>query len=132
MNNKAIKMLKIYQPTSNLDWMNYTLKKEDITLHHIIKKCDKGKNEISNLALLMPTSHQYLHIIENIDIKTYIALNKIFKIINEQQTEPTLMQRDIIENILLMFEEDHKNDRNKNGKIIIKSKYKERWVKYNP
>lgn len=127
MKNIARRMLKIYTPVSGLDWMNYRLVKEDITLHHIVKKSDKGKREMSNLALLMPVSHQYLHLIECMDEGVYIALNEIFKIINAQNGEPTVMQREIIENILALFEKEHKWDKNKNGELLIKRKYLSRW-----
>lgn len=119
-------MLKIYKPISNLDWMNYKLVKKDVTRHHIIKKEDGGKLEINNLALLMPIPHQYLHLIECKDIDTYIALNKIFKVINNQQHEPNKDQREIIEYLLQDFEYHNRNERNSKGKLIIQKKYKDR------
>jgi hypothetical protein len=82
---------------------------------------------MTNGALLMPQSHEYLHIIEYRDIKTYNAINKIFKIINTQLHEPDLGQRNIIEYLLLEFEEKHKEDLNSKGKILIKDKYLRRW-----
>lgn len=121
-------MLKIYKPISNMDWMNYKLVKKDLTYHHIVKREDGGKQEIDNGALLMPIAHQYLHIIEYKDIKTYNAINKIFKFINEQQYEPTLDQRQIIEYLLRQFEEEHKADINSKGKLLIKYEYKNRLL----
>lgn len=126
MNKITKEMLKIYKPISNLDWMNYKLVKKDVTRHHIIKKEDGGKLEISNLALLMPIPHQYLHLIECKDIDTYIALNKIFKIINNQLHEPNKDQREIIEYLLQDFEYHNRNERNSKGKLIIQNKYKDR------
>lgn len=127
MKNIIGKMLKIYVPYSGLDWMNYRLVKEDITFHHCKKKSDGGKKEIGNGALLMPVGHQYLHLIESMDIDTYLELNSIFKIINMQEKEPTLMQRGVIEDILLSFEDIHRWDKNKNGELLIKRKYLSRW-----
>ena len=126
MNKITKEMLKIYKPISNLDWMNYKLVKKDVTRHHIIKKEDGGKLEINNLALLMPIPHQYLHLIECKDIDTYIALNKIFKVINNQQHEPNKDQREIIEYLLQDFEYHNRNERNSKGKLIIQKKYKDR------
>lgn len=120
------KMLKIYKPISNLDWMNYKLIKKDITFHHIVKRENGGKEEITNGALLMPIAHQYLHIIEYKDIETYIAINKIFKFINNQQCEPTREQREIIEYLLKQFEYEHIKDKTSKGKQLIKYKYLER------
>lgn len=120
-------MLHIYKPVSGLDWMNYRLVRKDVTKHHIVKREDGGKLELNNIALLMPTPHQYLHLIECKDIETYIALNKLFKVINTQMTEPNQEQREIVEYLLEEFEYKHRNDKNSKGKTLIQRKYKERW-----
>lgn len=120
-------MLKIYNPVSNLDWMNYKLVKGQVSYHHILKHSDGGKKTIHNGALLMPHSHNYLHIIECKEIKIYEMINKLFKIINTQLHEPNMEQREIIEYLLLEFEDKHRNDLNSKGKILIKDKYLRRW-----
>ena len=120
-------MLKIYKPYSSLDWMNYKLVKKDVTFHHIQKKCDGGKLEISNGGLLMPNGHAYLHLIEFLDLDTYLALNEIFKDVNIQGYEPEYKQRLIIESLLSTFESVHKWDKGSKGKLLIKRKYLERW-----
>lgn len=119
-------MLKIYKPISGLDWMNYKIIRKDMTAHHIIKKEDGGRLEMSNIALLMPVSHQYLHLIEYKDIETYIAINKLFKMINEQGYEPTKEQREVIEYLLREFERLHKSDKGSKGKTLIQRKYLQR------
>lgn len=119
-------MLKIYKPISNKDWMNYKLVKNDVTYHHIVKRCDGGKETFENGALLMPIAHQYLHIIEYIDSDTYIFLNRMFKIINEQQREPNKEQRMIIEAILREFEYKYRSKKGSKGKLLIKREYRER------
>lgn len=126
MKKITIEMLKIYIPYSNLDWMNYKLIKNDLTYHHIVKKEDKGKTEITNGAILMPVSHQYLHLIECLDIDTYIALNNLFKIVNTQGYEPTREQRELIEYLLKEFEKIHKWDKGLKGKLLVQKKYLER------
>lgn len=75
----------------------------------------------------MPVSHQYLHIIEFKDYKTYKHINDIFRIVNDQKYEPTQEQREIIEYLLQEFEYQHKNDKNSKGKTLIKREYKQRW-----
>ena len=121
-------MLKIYVPYSGLDWMNYRIVREDISYHHIKKKVDGGKKTIENGAILQKnTSHPYLHLIETIDIDTYLQLNEIFKDINMQKHEPTLMQRGIVEDILLTFEKEHRWDKDRDGMLLIRSKYLKRW-----
>lgn len=128
MNKTTIEMLKIYKPYSNLDWLNYRLVREQATFHHIEKREDGGKQIITNGAILMPIPHQYLHIIEYKDIKTYTTLNKMFKIINNQRYEPTRDQREIMECLLQDFEYHHSDDRNAKGKLLIKDKYRKRYL----
>jgi len=120
-------MLKIYKPYSSLDWMNYKLVKKDVTFHHIQKRCDGGRLEINNGGLLMPNSHAYLHLIEFLDLDTYLALNEIFKDVNIQGYEPEYEQRLIIESLLSTFESVHRWDKGSKGKLLVKRKYLERW-----
>ena len=120
-------MLTIYKPLSNLDWMNYKLVDNKLTNHHIIKREDGGTLKIHNIALLMPIAHSYLHVIEYKDIKTYDAINKIFRYINNQRQEPTQEQRELIEYLLLEFEQEHKEDKNSKGKLLIRKPYLDRW-----
>lgn len=120
-------MLKVYKPYSQLDWMNYKIvRKEDMTFHHIEKRCNGGKEIFENGALLLSVPHQYLHLIEFKDIETYIALNKMFAFVNKQRCEPTREQREIIEYLLSEFEKEHKWDKGSKGKLLIKRKYLER------
>lgn len=126
---KAItrEMLKIYKPISNLDWLNYRIvRKQELTYHHIQKKCDGGKETIWNGALLIPLSHNYLHIIESRELKTYIAINEIFRYINNQRKEPTTEQREIIEYLLREFEDKHRLDKTSKNKLLIKEDYLKR------
>lgn len=121
-------MLKIYKPISDLDWLNYKIvRKSDLTFHHIQKICDGGKEIITNGALLLPVAHEYLHLIECKDLETYLLINKIFKLINEQQKEPTMEQREILEYLLREFEKVHRKDKNSKGKNLIQYKYLKRW-----
>lgn len=124
MNKLKVKMLKIYQPVSELDWMNYKLEKNKLTYHHIKKKSNGGKRIIENGALLMPVAHEYLHLIEAKDLSTYIALNKLFKHINKQRYEPTSEQRDVIEYLLRMFELLYKPEKTKLEEKYLKREWK--------
>ena len=116
-------MLQIYEPVSNLDWMNYHLTRQEVTYHHRKKRCDGGKRTIENGVLLMPIAHQYLHLIEFKDIDTYIAINKIFQVVNEQKREPTDAQREVIEHLLREFEVEHRWDKGRKGKLLLQRKY---------
>jgi hypothetical protein len=122
-------MLKIYKPISGLDWLNYKIIKKDMTAHHILKKSDGGKLEIGNIAPLMNVSHQYLHLIECKDIETYITINKVFKMVNQQGYEPNREQRELIEYLLKEFERVHKWDKGAKNRLLIRKKYLERDFK---
>ena len=128
MRNITREMLKIYIPYSNMDWLNYRIVRNELTYHHIKKREDGGKMKINNGAILMPLGHQFLHLIEYKDINTYIAINKMFTIINNQNYEPTLEQRQILEYLLSQFEIEHYNDKNSKGKPLIKEEYKKRVI----
>ena len=118
-------MIKIYN-LDKLCFMGYTLDKT-ASFHHIVKKENGGKEVIENGAVLNKTAHEYLHIIEYKDIGTYIAINKILKIINEQRDRPTTEQLEIISKILSMFEEEHKEEKTSKGKRLIKHQYLDRF-----
>ena len=119
------RMIKIYN-LDKLCFMGYTLDKT-ASFHHIVKREDGGKEVIENGAVLNKTAHEYLHIIEYKDIGTYIAINKILKIINEQRDRPTVEQLEIISKMLSMFEEEHRYDKTSKGKRLIKHQYLERY-----
>lgn len=125
---KVQDILKIYVPYSGLDWMNYEITPDKLTIHHIIKKCDGGKRTTNNLAILMEVSHQYLHLIEHVDIDTYKTINKILKEINTQKHEPYDYQRQNIEELLQDFEYENRWTKDREGKLIIKAKYKKRNI----
>ena len=114
-------MIEIYG--GERDWMNYRIVRDDLTYHHIIKRCDGGRETIDNGALLMKVPHEYLHLIEFKDFKSYKHLNQVFRLINDQRHDPTPEQRETVEYILQEFEYRHRNDRNSKGKRLIKDKY---------
>lgn len=129
LKNITREMLKIYQPVSNLDWLNYKIvRKGDMTFHHIIKREHGGKETMENGALLLPIAHQYLHLIECKENDIYVALNKLFKMVNEQQHEPTYEQRQFVEYLLKEFESTHKWDKGAKGKLLLRRKYLERGL----
>lgn len=127
----AKEMIKYYYPYSGLDWLNYQIKDmenfSDVTYHHIIPKREHSKKDMKNGALLVAVSHQYLHLIEQMEIETFDDLNKILKDINTQKREPYHYQREDIEGLLQDFEDRHRWEKNKEGVLLIKKKYLKRW-----
>lgn len=114
MNDVKALMIEIYE-TYKYDWMNFKIDDEEVTYHHIIKEENGGKVTLDNGALLTSRAHEYLHMIERMDLDIYEMINKIFKDINDQKHAPTYKQRNVIN--LLLFEFETKNA----DKIIRKS-----------
>lgn len=125
MKNITREMIKIYN-LDKLCFMGYTLDRT-ASYHHIIKREHGGKETIENGAVLNKNAHEYLHIIEYKDYDTFIAINKILKIINNQRDKPTKEQLQIISKLLSMFEEEHRYDKTSKNKRLIKHQYLERY-----
>lgn len=88
MNDIKALMIEIYE-TYKYDWMNFKIDDEEVTYHHIIKEENGGKVTLDNGALLTSRAHEYLHMIERMDLDIYEMINKIFKNINDQKHAPT-------------------------------------------
>ena len=69
-----------------------------------VKAENGGKITIDNGALLTQRAHNYLHLIERIDIDIYNRINAVLKEINENKSEPTIIQRKKIDLLLYEFE----------------------------
>lgn len=88
--NKDVKtMLKIYK-TKNIDWLGYEVCSNcKLTRHHIFKKVYGGVSDISNYALLIEKSHEYLHLLEQKDHRAFIELSNLFRELNDSLAPPT-------------------------------------------
>lgn len=103
MNDVKLEMIKIYK-TYEYDWMNFKIIDEELTYHHIIKEENGGKVSLDNGALLTKRAHEYLHMIERMDLEIYEKINDILKDINTQKHEPNYRQREKINLLMLQFE----------------------------
>lgn len=112
------------------DFMGYTFRNiNELSFHHIKKKCDGGEKIIENGALLNEkTSHPYLHIIEDRDTDIYNYINKILKEITMQYAHPTKEQLIAIRRMLIRFEAEHCMELNAKDKPLIKTLYVERRI----
>ena len=99
--NKDVKiMLKIYK-TKKKDWLGYKVCKNcKLTRHHIFKKVYGGASDISNYALLIEKSHEYLHLLEQKDHNTFIELSKLFRELNDTMSPPTEEYYEKVRNVL--------------------------------
>ena len=109
------------------DWMGYEVSKDNpYTYHHLLKKVNGGKEAIVNGAILTKIAHEYLNIIESRDNELYNYINNVLKQINEQGFMPLERQLLAIDAMLKMFEKDHRYDRTKSNKRLIKENYLKR------
>lgn len=117
--------------------MGYTFNRaEDLSFHHLIvpkRDCrDRGLGDgylYWNGAILnQETSHDYLHTIERVDRKLFLLITQEMIEQNEKgYLDLENLRR--IRKILLYFEDEHKNDKNKQGKLLIKRQYIDKRIK---
>lgn len=106
------------------DFMGYSLQKGDIaTFHHlIIPNRHGGPYARWNGAILYSTPHQYLHVIEAVDMKYFGFLTSEMIDINHKcYLDPDNLNE--IDNILCDFEYKYRNRCSKKGKRLIKDTY---------
>lgn len=91
MKEPLITMLEIYKPLEQgKDWMGYKIHKQsELTFHHIKEKRNGGKRILSNGAILIRRSHEYLNYLDYCYHRYYNDLNYLFKILNLSMKPPT-------------------------------------------
>ena len=113
------------------DFMGYIIeRKQDLSFHHLIiprrlsrqNGIGEGYCYWNGAPLVQCTSHEYLHLIEAKDLSSF---NAITSEMIDIKAKGFLDKENLvnIRQILIEFEEQHKNDRSKKGKIIIKREY---------
>lgn len=112
---------------NGIDFMGYKLQKgEKFTYHHIVKREHGGGKNLKNGAILTKQAHRYLHIVECKDYGTYLAINKVLKLINESKEPPREEYLALIDKLLTDFETSFKSSKNAKNEPIVKEKYKRR------
>lgn len=91
MKEPLITMLQIYKPLEiGKDWLGYNINKtSELTYHHIKEKRNGGKRILSNGAILIRESHEYLNYLDYYYHKYYKDLNELFKWLNMTMKPPT-------------------------------------------
>lgn len=105
------------------DFMGYIFKfKKELTYHHIQPKNYDGKTTYDNGALLIGTSHNYIHTIESYDFKLFIELSQILK--DEHRCRKITKEHlEEIRGILEFFEKKFENQYTSKGLLIIKEDF---------
>ena len=112
------------------DCMGYAFNsKKDLSTHHILPKHSGGKTKSNNLSVLNRfTSHNYIHLIEDYDYKTFLQISKLLL---EQASNKQITMEQIarINEILNYFEDKFKDEEGRTGELLIKEEYKIRVYK---
>ena len=113
------------------DFLGYKVtRKQDLSFHHLIiqrrhcKEAGLGEGYLywNGAILRQNTSHDYLHLIKNIDPDIFYELT------SEMIDENIKGRLDIdnlkrIHDLLLYFEREHDHDTSKKGKLLIKREF---------
>ena len=114
-----------------MDFMGYRVnRKQDLSFHHLIiprrhcKEAGLGEGYLywNGAILRQNTSHDYLHLIENIDPEIFYELTS--EMIDENikgRLDTDNLKR--IHDLLLYFEREHDHDTSKKGKLLIKREF---------
>ena len=85
MNVVLREMIELYQP-NGIDWMGFQLARHNpYTFHHIKEKCNRGKCDINNGAILTKNGHRLLNILEKDYPDAYRDYQNLFRRINESK-----------------------------------------------
>ena len=112
------------------DFMGYEFSsKKELSTHHIIPRHDGGQTKTNNLCILNRfTSHNYIHLIEEYDYKTFLQISKyLLEQVHNKQIGMDEIQR--INDLLLFFEDKYKNEQARSGELLIRPEYKKRILK---
>lgn len=110
MNDDIKFMCRIYG-TSDVDWMGDTIRNNNLTRHHIVKKEDGGENGISNYALLTPESHHLLNYLEENYVSDFEQINELLLRLNRSVKPPTKEYYEEMNSILKRVRKKMKNER---------------------
>ena len=123
---KDFKIMKL-----GYDFMGYKVNRtKDLSFHHLIiphresKTYGLGEGYLywNGAILRQNTSHDYLHLIENIDPDIFYELTS--EMIDENikgRLDTDNLKR--IHDLLLYFEREHDHDTSKKGKLLIKREF---------
>lgn len=125
LKNKLYENFELYK--IGCDFMGYDFDSiKDLTYHHIQPKNLDGKTTFDNGALLIKTSHNYIHIIESYEFRLFIELSQELK--NEHKDGITKEHLLAIRQMLEYFEYKYGNQYTKKGLPIIKEEFVRRRI----
>lgn len=104
--------------------------KKELSTHHIIPRNSGGQTKKNNLCVLTrDTAHNYIHLIEDYDYKTFLQISKqLMEQVKNGQIGMEEIER--INELLLFFEDKYKNEQDRTGSLLIKPEYKTKRITY--
>lgn len=111
------------------DFMGYEFHtKKELSTHHIIPRHTGGQTKKNNLCILTrDTAHNYIHLIEDYDYKTFLQISKqLIEQVKNGQIGMDQIER--INELLLFFEDKFKSEQDKSGNLLIKPEYKTKRI----
>lgn len=111
------------------DFMGFTFgSKKDLSTHHIIPRHSGGQTKKNNLCILTrDTSHNYIHLIEDVDYKTFLQISKCL-MEQVKMGKISIGEINTIFELLQEFEFKHKDLEDRNGCLLIKPEYKTKRI----
>ena len=121
------------------DFMGYHfVNKEELSFHHLVvakSKCDEygilgGYYEWNGAVLVRHSAHNYLHLIERIDKKTFLEITDV---LIDENLKGHLDRKNLkeIHKLLCYFENCYGNEKLPSGEPLIKKEYYKRLIKKN-
>lgn len=112
------------------DFMGYYFEtQKELTYHHILPKNLGGKTTYGNGALLIRTSHNYIHLIENTDFKLFMEISQ--ELVREHRAgEITQENITAIHQVLEFFEAKYSDAYTRSGTPLIQEEFIRRRKKY--
>ena len=114
---------------THYDFLGYYFDdKKELSYHHIQPKQYGGKTTYENGALLgRKTSHDYIHLIEDMDFKLFLELSQILK---DEHAAKSITREHLIEirRLLEFFETKYDRQYTKRGNLIIKEDFIRRRI----
>ena len=114
------------------DFMGYEFgSKKELSTHHIIPRHSGGQTKKNNLCVLTrDTSHNYIHLIEDYEYKTFLQISKcLMEQVKNGKIDIEEIKR--INEILLYFEYKYRNAEAKTGGLLIRPEYKDKRITKN-
>lgn len=114
------------------DFMGYEFSsKKELSTHHIIPRHTNGQTKKNNLCILnRNTSHNYIHLIEDIDYKIFLQVSKyLMEQVKNGKIGIDELKR--IDELLCFFEDKYKKEVSRNGLLLIKDSYKTKRITKN-